>query len=176
MTKIFTGVFIALLISACTSLGRYENNATLNSDDESYFLFGMKRDLVLGFYRGDVENGRFSQNIFFPATLYAAPVDGYIMGKAPEGTTQALLSIRLGGSMFAPLYKPSGDAKAIVFNIPGGKVLYLGDITFVFNGLDYVKPVISRDIDAAKKYINKYHPQLEGKVVSWEYQLLTTTK
>lgn len=175
MTKILTGVFIALLISACASLGRYEKNASLNSDDESYFLIGVKRNCVYGFFRGDVENGRFSQNIFFPATLYAAPVNGYVMGKAPEGTTQALLSIRLSDSIFAPLFKPSGDAKTIVFNVPGGKVLYLGDITYVA-GSGHLRLVASSDIDAAKRYINKYHPQLKGKVVSWEYQLLPTTK
>ncbi len=180
MKKLFTALCIALSTSACITLGNYNNDASLESETESYFLIGANSTAYkLTFFRGEVKNDRFDQSILYPATLSATPKNGFIMGKAPEGTTHALIHFDDNDkglfSLMGP-YRPCGDGKTMVFTVAGGKVLYLGDIAFKDKGKLSFKPASISNINAAKKYIGKYHPKLKDKVVSWKYQLIPTTK
>jgi hypothetical protein len=180
MKKLFATLCIALSTSGCITLGNYDNDGTLESETESYFLIGVNSTAYkLTFFRGEVKNGRFDQNILYPATLSATPKNGFIMGKAPEGTTHALIHFdNSDKSIFSRMgpYRPCGEGKTMVFTVAGGKVLYLGDIAFKDKSTLSFKPVSISNINAAKKYLSKYHPQLKDKIVTWEYQLIPTTK
>ncbi|MCG7963611.1 MAG: hypothetical protein N0E54_12985 [Candidatus Thiodiazotropha taylori] len=177
--KLIIALVCVVLISACTSLGRIDNNASIDSQSESYYLLGLNSDKYqVGFYPGDIVDGKFRQNIFYPASLFAVASNGYVMGKASDGMTLGLMNLRVheeGSSFLGSRYRPCEDVKTMTFNVIGGKVLYLGDIRFT-KKRPKMKLEYSSDIEAAKRYISKYHPQLKDKVISWNYELLPTTK
>ena len=170
---------LSLLMSACTSLGRLSTDATLESNQESIFILGVAPENYRIFvFPGSIEDGRFRQNPFRPAAVYGAAENGFVVGKASAGDTVAITNVRVvkdKDSILGADFQPCRDAKTMTFSIPGGKELYLGHVEYEFVG-EKLMIKYGQDVNSAKKYLDENYPKLRGRLESWEYQLLPTTK
>jgi hypothetical protein len=175
-------IFIAaltMLLGACTSMGVLDENATLDSNRHSIIVLGVApENYRVSVFPGSVRDGVFRQNPWLPATVYGAGDDGYLVGEASAGDTLAITMVRVvkdrnaifQGTNFTPCY----GVKTMTFSIPGGKVLYLGNVHYQFVG-DRLQVEYSQDIDAARRYMERKYPNLRGRLQPWRYQLLPTT-
>lgn len=170
---------VAMLLGACTSLGVVDKTAALDATQHSIFVLGVAPDnYKISVFPGSVRNGVFRQNPWLPATVYGSGEDGYLVGEASAGDTLAITMIRVlkdKNSIFGTtFFVPCNGKKTMTFSIPGGKVLYLGNVSYEFAGT-FLKVKYSQDIDSARKYMDKNYPNLRGRLESWKYQLLPTT-
>lgn len=172
---LFLGLFV---ISACTSIGRLDKDAILESDKESIFVIGVApENYRISAFPGRIKDGRFHQNQFRPAAVFGAAEDGFVVGKATNGDTLAITNIRVAedkGSILGLDFVPCNDNKTMTFSIPGGKVLYLGHVEYQFKG-EKLMVRYTQNLELAKKYIDQNFPNLRGRLQSWEYQLLPTS-
>lgn len=174
---IFVMVFF-ILCNGCTSVGRLSKETSINLDKESVFLIGLApENFRISVFSGNVKDGRFDQTQFKVAAVFAAAEDGFIIGKASVGEKLAITNIRIvnaKSSLFGVDYEPCKDAKTMTFDIPRGKVLYLGNVEYEFVGNELMAKY-SQDLESAKKYIDENYPKLRGQLVPWKYELLPTT-
>lgn len=170
---------VTLLLGACTSLGVLDKNATLDSNQHSIFVLGVApENYRVSVFPGSVKDGVFRQNPWLPATVYGAGDDGYLVGEASAGDTLAITIVRVvkdkdaffQGTNFVPCH----GAKTMTFSIPGGKVLYLGNVHYQFVG-NLLRVDYNQDIDSAREYMDKNYPKVRGRLEPWKYQLLPTT-
>lgn len=160
-------------------MGVVDQSATLNSNRHSIIVLGVApENYRVSVFPGSVKDGVFRQNPWLPATVYGAGDDGYLVGEASAGDTLAITFVRVvkdkdaifQGTNFTPCY----GALTMTFSIPGGKVLYLGNVHYQFVG-DRLQVQYSQDIDAAREYMDRKYPNLRGRLEQWKYQLLPTT-
>jgi hypothetical protein len=175
-TRLALAVVLAL-VGACTSMGRLDKEAGLESDRESVFILGVApENYRISAFPGSVKDGRFHQNPLRPAAVFGAPEDGYVVGKAAAGDTLAITFIRRvkdKDSILGADFAPCAENKTMTFAIPGGKVLYLGNIEYEFAG-KALNVRYSQDVAAAKKYVDEHYPRLRGRLEPWKYDLLPT--
>ncbi len=172
-------IITVLFTSACTTVGRYDTNASLDSNDESYFLLGINSDEIqVTILNGEIENEKFTKDILYVTpTLSAVAKNGYIMGKAPEGATLAVtdfISHAENSGLIGNIYKLCDNKLTMSFTVPGGKVIYLGDIE-VKEQNHYLNFKYIQDYNSAKKYIKQYHPELINKLSPWKFKMLPIT-
>ena len=179
MGKTIFVLVLSLICISCTSVGRLSKEATLNSDQESIFLIGVSpENYRISVFPGSLKDGRFDQSLLRPAAVFSAAENGFVIGKASVGDTLAITYIRVVNgkdSLFGVDFEPCRDAKTMIFEIPRGKVLYLGNVDYEIVGNELVAKY-SQDIDSAKKFIDENYPNLSGKVTPWKYELLPTTE
>lgn len=177
MKKVIFLLSMTLLLSACTSMGRLAKDARLDSDKESVFVIGVApENYRISVFPGSIKDGRFHQNQIRSAAVFGAPENGFVVGKASVGDTLAVTNIRVvkdKSDVLGADFTACNDAKTMVFNIPGGKVLYLGNVEYKF-GNKQLTVKYRQDLDSAKKFINENYPNLRGRLQSWDYQLLQT--
>jgi hypothetical protein len=170
-------LLLSVLVAACTSLGRLDRDASLHSDRESIFILGVAPDNArISAFPGSVKNGTFHQNQFRPAAVYGAAENGYVVGKASAGDTLAITNVRVvkdKSSLLGADFVPCRGAKTMAFDIPGGKVLYLGNLEYDFAG-QQLTVRYSQDLDAARRYVDEHYPRLRGRLEPWNYELLPT--
>lgn len=168
-----------MLLGGCTSMGVLDKSAALESDRHSIIVLGVApENYRVSVFPGRVANGVFRQNPWLPATVYGAGDDGYLVGEASAGDTLAITVVRVvkdrnaffRGTNFIPCH----GARTMTFSIPGGKVLYLGNVHYQFVG-DRLQVKYSQDIDSARRYMDERYPNLRGRLEAWKYQLLPTT-
>jgi hypothetical protein len=140
----------------------------------------------LFFWLGAVERGVFRKGAG-NAAIATAPVDGYIVTEVDAGTTLALADVYvnhdkehavLQSSSGTSHFKAAGGEKTAVFTVPGGKVIYIGDI-----GLDVTLPGLhdfgdgalklspASDLAAAQAYVDAHYPGLKGRLESQPLQV-----
>lgn len=172
------GVVVTLILSACTSVGRLEKGASLNTADESIIVLGVApSNYRISLFPGERKDGVFHQNIFRPAVVYSAAEDGFIITKAKAGDTLAITNIRLvenKESIYGPDFGPCDGKKTMVFDVPAGKVLYLGSIEYEHAGKNLLIKY-GHDVDAARTYFDKHYPLMLGRIEPWLFDLLPTT-
>lgn len=168
---------LAMLLSACVSLGRLDKNATLSSGQKSVFVLGVApENFRLSIFPGSIDDGRFRQSPWRPAAIYGAAKNGYLVGEASAGETLAITLVQVvkdKDSIFGQHFVPCRNGKTMAFRIPRGRVIYLGDVQYEVAG-GHLGMKYSQDIDAARKYIREYYPRLRGRLEPWKYRLLPT--
>jgi len=168
---------MSIALSACGSFRILDKSAELQTDEESIFIIGVEPENFRIFvFPGEIIDKKFVKSIYRPSAVYGGANNGFVVGKARKGDTLAITRIRvveykedLLGADFLACKK----ARTMVFNVPGGKVIYLGHVKYTYT--DYkLHTEYSNDLESAKKYINDNYPKLYGRVVQGEYQLLRT--
>lgn len=171
-------ILLMLATSACTSIGRLEKDASLNSQNESVIVLGVSpANYRVSIFPGTREAGVFYQNILRPAVVYGAAEDGFIVTKAAADETLAITNIRLVAnkeSVYGPDFAPCDGKMTMVFDVPAGKVLYLGSIEYEFAGKSLLIKY-GQDIDTARKYVDANYPKLSGRLEPWPFEILPTT-
>lgn len=121
------------------------------------------------------------------AVIVAAPASGYIVSEVDAGTPLVLADVYVNhdkehaahvSSSGTSHFKGGGGAKTVVFPVPGGQVIYVGNVV-----LDVTLPgpqdfrdgtlrLSSTDnFDAAKAYVDSHYPGLRGKLVAQPFQV-----
>jgi hypothetical protein len=180
MLNFISGVIAVSLTSACTSVGRLTADTPPPSQGESAFILGVTpADHRVSFFRGTLKDGRFSQNQILPAVLYSTPLDGFVVGKAAAGDVIAVTIVRVvpdAQSVFQGTnFSPCGDAKAIVFKVPAGKVAYMGSVDFALRGKQLTVRYGS-ELEAAKRFLASHYPTLADRVEAVPFGLYPTSQ
>jgi len=169
-----------LLLSGCISKGVLEKNVKLESGDETVFVFGVQPDnFRISVFPGSVKDGEFKQNPFRTATVYSAASDGYVLGKANAGETLAITNIRFvsaKGNVLGSDFKPCEGTKALVFDVPPGKVIYITDVRYFFSQDDGLNYKYTANLEAAQQYIDSNYPNLKGRLEIWDYRQLPVSE
>lgn len=168
---------VAMFLSGCTSVGRVKPDEDINPEESVYILGVAPDNYRISIFPGEVRDGKYHQNIYRVASVYGAAEDGYVIGKAASKETVAIGYIRVvkdKDSLLGTDFKPCKGAQTMVFEIPAGKVLYLGDVKYRIDG-DKLFVDYSKDFEAAKKYIDSRYPKLRGRLEPWKYELMQTT-
>lgn len=170
MKKTVVSLGVLLCISAC-AIGRLPKDYVLDTKYESVFIIGVAPDNYrISMARGKIVDGKFQPSSF--PVLEATPERGFLVGMAFAGQTLAITKVQMVRKMATDkFFRVSGDKKTMTFNIPSGKVLYLGHIEYDVRN-DKLFEKYSKDIDSAKSFIEKNYPNLRGRIEPWEYQLL----
>jgi hypothetical protein len=99
--------------------------------------------------------------------------DGFFSDKFSNGDTIALhYMFHQEGSAFSRSFEDVCETPLPVYeDIPGGKVLYLGDYRFEA-GAGGRRFTVTRDVEAARAFLKANYPQLVDKLVVAEYRTL----
>ncbi len=170
---------LAAASTACTSVGRVEQGATLAPNaNQTIFVIGVKPDNYrISVFPGSVKEGVFRQNPLLPAIFYGAAEGGYVIGKTGSTNPLAITNVNIvssASSIMGTNFTPCGDAKTVVFSLAKGRVVYLGDLTYDFagNGLRIIE---STDLEAARKHLRANYPQLADALAQGQYEVLPTS-
>ncbi|AEK63507.1 hypothetical protein [Collimonas fungivorans] len=167
---------LLVLLNGCTSVGLLDGTTPAPTDNESIFIMGVTPDNYrVSLFPGSIKDGVFHQNIFRSAAVYAAAKDGYVIGKSSAGDVLAITNVRVVKDSSSVLqganFKPCGNVKTMVFAVPKGKVIYLGDVAYQFVG-QKVEVRYGQNIEAAQAYLDKNFPALRGKLEPLPVDLL----
>jgi hypothetical protein len=104
--------------------------------------------------------------------------DGYNVFKAYAGDTLAFTSAQLmtGSVIKLEGMSPCGNFPVRVYeDLPQGKVLYLGHLTFAKVPGGYTG-VYSDDLDEARAYVDSHYPELAGRLEAAPYREAMTSR
>lgn len=164
ITVTLSAVLAALLSSGCTSVGRLDKDLPPPTADEAIYILGLSPANHRAFiFPGEIKDGRFSQNSMRAASYYGSSVDGYIVAKAKAGDVLAITSIlatESERSLFGKGFQACGEQKTLTFTAAGGKVIYLGDISFYENSTG-LRFELSTNFSAAQHALEKRYPNLK---------------
>lgn len=160
----------------CTSVGVVDHDASV-SNGESVFVIGVSPEnyRILVFPGHINKNFVFEQSKWRSAALYAGPEEGFVVGKATTGDTLAITRIRVvddKGSVLGADFAMC-DSRTMVFQVPAGKVIYLGDVHFENLGRR-LGMRYADNFPAAREYITHRYPKLRDRLEPWKYDLLAT--
>ncbi|WP_288410509.1 hypothetical protein [uncultured Herbaspirillum sp.] len=180
MKSLLTSLFSLAVLCGCTSLGQLDSTARASRKGESIFVIGVSPpNHRVSVFPGDIDDGVFHQSLFLPAALYGSAKDGFVVGKASAGEVLAITNVRvvsdedalIRGQNFAPCY----GAKTFVFQVPKGKVIYIGSAAYFFRN-EKLEVHYRNDFEMAKNYIDANYPELKGLLEYQEPQLLPIAK
>jgi hypothetical protein len=167
---------VAFLCTSCATItiGRADSDASLGSGDDTYFVVGVQPETAaVSFFRGSIEGGTFRQNPLLPANFRGTPEDGYVVSRTHGGETLAITYIAVPNKGFPPmlLFVPCRDSRTLVFNAPGGKVIYLGDVSYYGAG-GRLEASIGWNFEGAKAFMASHYPKLADKLEPQRPQFL----
>jgi hypothetical protein len=166
--------FAVCVLSSCATVGQVDQNITLKSNEESIFVMGVSpANAKILMFPGEIKNGEFAQDKWRNASFWGAPVDGYIVGRATSKELLAITGVTLlkeNTAFYGQQFRPCNGVKTMAFNVPGGKVAYLGHVDYEVEG-NTLKVHYSKDLAVAKKHIEAKYPELRGKLEQAEYEL-----
>lgn len=169
MMRFLCAAMAAMMLAGCAGTPQPAADAAIQSDADAYYLIAVyPPKAVVSIVQGKMDGGDFYADgtLFVTQSYVGSPVDGFILAKAPPGTIQGIRMVRMTDSPWAPvIFTCSGDAKTLVFDTVGGKVIYGGAVRFVYAPNGGVAPVYSSDIEPARAFLQTYHPQLVDKLV-----------
>ncbi|OUR63627.1 hypothetical protein A9Q79_09815 [Methylophaga sp. 42_25_T18] len=175
MLRIFCLTLTVLGLFGCGTSYRVVDSNTVIKDEESIFVIGVSPgNYRIAVYPGSIEGDAFIQSTWRSAAVFGAAKNGYVVGRGKEGDVLAVTNFAIVDSSDAIRGQSFGACeglKTMVFKMPAGKVLYLGDIKYNRLG-DRIHGKFSNSFDTANKYINDLFPLLEGQLEQWEYQVL----
>lgn len=171
----------ALFAAGCGTVGGASPDASIASTDDAYFIIGVgPPDARLLIARGDVANGvvtRHNDAVSVEQVPFLGqPQGGYVVAKAnAAGETLAIWKLQLADGN---TYAPCNRGKAPVFTVPGGSIVYVGDLHFavdrehVFGQFNTNGVRATRDLEAARVYLAAHYPALAPKLVDGRFELL----
>jgi hypothetical protein len=179
MWRILVHAVLWLSLAGCSSPLPLPTNTGLPSEAETFFVLGVTPPNYRVVVRaGTVTDRGFNIADFQPVKANSAPTNGYVVWKGEKGESMAITHIirqdAHGKSVGRP-FVPCDKHKTMVFESPGGKVIYLGHVKYQVDG-DRLMVVYEKDFEAAKSYIDKAYPSLREQVTDGRYALLPTTE
>jgi hypothetical protein len=70
-------------------------------------------------------------------------------------------------------FTPCGDARTVVFSVPHGRVIYIGDLTYDFRG-NGLRIIESSNLEAAREHLRTAYPQLADSLEQGRYDVMPT--
>jgi hypothetical protein len=154
------------LLSACASRGEIDPATAAPSDSESVVVLGVRPGSIrVGFFPGSVEDNQFQAGLFRNAAFIGASSGGFFVAKAKAGDTLGLtrLVVEGNGSLLYPIYEPCGGQKVMTFQVPKGKVVYLGSIDLSASR-GQIGYAYAAELELARQYMDEKYPVLKGRV------------
>lgn len=150
------------------------------SSNESVFVFGaVSANYRISLSTGEIVDGQFMLSAASKPVYFDSPSDDYYVGRIPSGLPIGIVSVNRQanpedkiGRNFAACGK---IMKTIVFELPPGTIVYLGDIYYHGDersvGVNY-----SRDSEAARKFVESHYPQFKQSLEERPVQMLPTSR
>ena len=181
MTNCLLALAIALVVSGCSSFnfGRVGKDVAAPSTEYSILVLGVSpSDYTLTIFPGQMKDGKFNQDQLKSAAISGPPIDGFVVAQVPAGQTLALLRTyrvnKDGTNIVGSLVGAWGAASTMVFEVPQGKVLHMGDVRYQPVG-KRVQVEFGKNFEAAKAYIDSQYPALRGRLEPGTFELVPTT-
>jgi len=159
---------LCLAVSAgCGTRENLKPGTTLESlSNDAVVVMGVRPRVRVEFNKGDVQGENVSVSAL---ALTAWPESGYIVGKVPVRTGNEVIFLSAvlpeGYGLRPQYYLPCRGTKALTFETPPGKVVYVGDVSFNIRGQES-EVAYTHDFEAAKEFIGKTYPDLMPALVS----------
>jgi hypothetical protein len=127
------------VLCGCESIGRQERDTAAPDADATVYVFGVRpAQARIWMISGNItQDGRFSEDGSGIAAFMSNPVDQFIVGRAAAGKSLGVLYVkwvepgeRLPGFKSTLFLGCRDGTRTLVFDTPGGKVIYLGDLDF----------------------------------------------
>ena len=160
-------VAVALLLfvgSGCTT-GTVDSGAAITSSAEGYFVLGFRvrgQDDDTGsltIYAGNVVKGVFHAT--GDPVFVGSPEDGYIVGKAPAGSTLGVTAMGTDSIMREAFVACN---ETTVFKVKGGAAEYVTNIEVMNNDRAHPVPSVKRDFESARTFIASHFPQMSDRL------------
>ena len=160
-----------LLLSSCVSFSGLDpksNYAEIGQD--SIIVLGVSPRYRVHIFDGERAGEKWNRNQVM-TTLNVYPENGYIVAKVSPRSGSlnygigGILPEGIGGKLFIPCM----GRKTITFDAPGGKVIYVGNITFVHSDAT-VRYEASSDFDAARAHLRSYYPALADRLIDQGFE------
>lgn len=171
MKKVLNLTATLLLIAGCTSVGMVKPYHAGPKANETIYIIGVSPDYVrVSVWPGSIIDHEFAQSGWRNANLYSAPVDGFVVGRAPAGRALAITNARFVASSSSLLgidFKPCTHAS--VFTPKGGQVVYLGDLNFKYEG-KHVAVKETYNYQAASQFLKSHYPYIKTQLTAGHFQ------
>jgi hypothetical protein len=102
--------------------------------------------------------------------------DGYFTDKVSNGDNLAIhYMFHQAGSVWSRSFEYVCDTELPVYeDLPGGKVLYLGDYRFESTVEGGTRFTVTHDVEAARNFLRANHPELADKLIVADFRMLRT--
>ena len=168
-------VLAASLGASCMSLGTLDADVQPPDRDHVIFVLGVQSGTSeVGVFRGDLGSHGFSQNPFAVATYFGRPNDGFVVGESHAGNTLGVTDISVASAVQQD-FSLCHNSSTVTFRAPAGKVVYVGNVSFGRQGFATI-PTITRDLEAARRFLRNHYPNLADALVDEEVQLVPLLK
>jgi hypothetical protein len=171
-TRIFFAGLLSLLVTGCVHLKSLDLNVSTPTSEEGIYILGMKNsESSISLYPGYVKGGVFQHGgIDRHIAWLGKGTNGYIVSKTRANDLLGLLSAAANDSKgVARSANACDNARSITFNVPGGKITYIGDVEIYEVG-GRIGIRFSSDFAKAKNTIEKMYPQFQGKLENGSFQ------
>lgn len=157
-------VLLALALGGCGTTAVLEPGSTKTIEpDESLIVLGVNSGYRVALFVGDVTGGQFKKNNWLGPVINGAATDGYIVARARAGQVLGLTGVTAQGEgLFGQTYTACGGARAPVFHVPKGQILYLADIRYEPGGGRSLSIRYEDRLEAAAAFVRKQYPQFRG--------------
>ena len=165
-------VLLLLFCAGCNTRGAVDPATATLSEDSGYVLIGMRPDYMdVAIYTVDTNDGTVRYS--YPATFSGSPEDGFILIKAPAGSSVAVTKAVVRAAVAGMgAYDPRCPA---VFAIKGGKVSYATTMAFEPGGAFLLERRL-QEFDAARAFMTKHYPRLAGALELGQFKPMPLTK
>ncbi len=148
-----------------------EATAAVQSADDAYFVLGLQpKNMMLQIDPAEVKDGRVVRIIqALPLHEFGQSQGDFVVGKVKGGATYVVHSASLmaGHSIFGRLYYPCG--RTLAFTVPAGKVVYVTNISYLFNG-NGMGSSQRADFAGAHDFLALHYPGLVDKLEQGSFQ------
>lgn len=178
--KFFTLILSLLLFTGCATKQIESNYSLKKGDTETVFVMGVNSDRYkLLMWPGDVEGEAFViEDAWKNAAHYDTAKNGYVVSSVTGNDHVGFKAVELlskDKKRSVLFQKFCQGMKTPVFSVPAGKVVYVGDINFIFEK-GFIKYSMHSNFKKAKEFINKNYPNLKGKLEKTDLQFLYSMK
>lgn len=195
MSRAILLIALVSMVAACAS-GQVGRDATLTTNDKSIVVMGVSvtgarpDEAKVYLWPGSAENDAFQRSYTGNAQIVTAPVNNYIVGLVDAGDTLALGDVIVNhdqehaagiSSSGSSHFEARQGTTTIAFDVPGGKVLYVGDLNLNvtlpgFHDFGDGSMTISytSNYEAAKEYIDTHYTGLKGRLEEQGVKVLPT--
>ena len=171
--RLLTLILATATIGACAT----PSTSNLEMDDDKFggYIIGVRPDDVgLNIFPGTAEDGEFKSSFWGLESFSGNVADGYVVGREKDSARLAIIRM-WQGPLFgntSGVFAPCEGREAMTFEIEGGRVIYLGDVTFKFALPITVTSSVDHDLEAAEEFIRANYPEYSGEVVQRSFEML----